>query len=315
VPAQGFILARGCHREHVETHAAPVLPAVAPRLVVVVYSRGESAQRRRHGARVHLMIRRSEVQVHRRGSDVCAVRFEGLLVLGDAHVPRGVVGDVRAESILFTGDAQSQMAVLVEMFGYFDQSCERTFFPFHVVDFGREWGSNTARVSGMGRTVSSFAVVGRSASSSNAALSAERRIPESLLCGVGELMVATPTLNDHSRVEKNKWFGCLRSMGSMGAVRGMRRSVSWGEWTNDTRDMYVGRINPGLGSRRSSSRRTRAFPAPGSLSIFSHLMTFATAELMRGRKARPCSLRVSPRTPNATDSAGNLSKGPDSVSR
>ena len=63
----------------------------------------------------------------------------------------------------------------------------------------------------MGRTVSSFALVGRSASSSNAALSDERRLPESLLCGVGELMFATPTLNDLSRVEKNKWFGCLRS--------------------------------------------------------------------------------------------------------
>jgi hypothetical protein len=59
----------------------------------------------------------------------------------------------------------------------------------------------------------------------------------------------------------------------MGAVRGMRRSVSWGEWTNDTRDVCVGRIDPGLGSRRVGSRRTRAFPAPGSLSIFSHLMT------------------------------------------
>jgi hypothetical protein len=44
--------------------------------------------------------------------------------------------------------------------------------------------------------------VGRSASSSNAALSAERRLPESLLCGVGELIVATPTLNDHSRVKR-----------------------------------------------------------------------------------------------------------------
>jgi hypothetical protein len=53
----------------------------------------------------------------------------------------------------------------------------------------------------------------------------------------------------------------------------MRRSVSWGEWTNDTRDVCVGRIDPGLGSRRVGSRRTRAFPAPGSLSIFSHLMT------------------------------------------
>ena len=98
----------------------------------------------------------------------------------------------------------------------------------------------------------------------------------------------------------------------MGAVRGMRRSVSWGEWTNDTRDVYVGRIDPGLGSRRVGSRRTRAFPAPGSLSIFSHLMT---ASPLRGRKARPCSLRVSPQTPSATDSAGNLSNGPDSVSR
>ena len=184
-----------------------------------------------------------------------------------------------------------------------------------MVDFGREWGSNTARVSGMGRTVSSFAVVGRSASSSNAALSAERRLPESLLCGVGELIVATPTLNDHSRVKRINGSGACGQMGRMGAVRGMRRSVSWGEWTNDTRDVYVGRIDPGLGSRRVSSRRTRAFPAPGSLSIFSHLMTFATAELMRGRKARPCSLRVSPRTPSATDSAGNLSNGPDSVSR
>ena len=125
----------------------------------------------------------------------------------------------------------------------------------------------------MGRTVSSFAVVGRSASSSNAALSAERRLPESLLCGVGELIVATPTRNDHSRVKRINGSGACGQMGRMGAVRGMRRSVSWGEWTNDTRDVYVGRIDPGLGSRRVSSRRTRAFPAPGSPSIFSHLMT------------------------------------------
>mmetsp|Transcript_10247 Transcript_10247/g.44541 ORF Transcript_10247/g.44541 Transcript_10247/m.44541 type:complete len:439 (+) Transcript_10247:3426-4742(+) len=69
--------------EHVEPVTAPMLPPVAPRLrIVVVWDERAAAERG------------GSTEGFNRG-------LKRVLILGDAHVPHGVVGDVRAEPVLF----------------------------------------------------------------------------------------------------------------------------------------------------------------------------------------------------------------------
>ena len=84
-PGRDSLLRPRRRGEHVQPLAAPVLPPVAPRLRVVVVWDVERAAAERG--------RSTEGGSNR--------RIERLLILGDSHVPHGVVGDVRAEPVLF----------------------------------------------------------------------------------------------------------------------------------------------------------------------------------------------------------------------